>query len=236
MFYVDSANPEEIAWAFNLGLVVGVTTNPILLSKVEGKDRADKIRKVCDAVPLTIQRPHFVSGQFRSSDDDAHYPISVQLESQTPALMINEAHRLLSGPSADKRIVIKVPMTEHGLEVTKELSREGVTVNVTACMSFVQAYSAAMAGASYVSLLCGRIADSSSSSSEAIKQTVQRLRHDARGARVIAASLRDPAAVSRALAAGAHVATVPPGTLRKMLCHAATDKMLAEFREALPAG
>lgn len=224
MLYIDSADPNEIAWAFGLGIASGVTTNPVLLGKVPGKDRAGKISAVCDAVPLVIQ--HGVHAQ------PVCYPISVQLEGSTPREMLKDAERLRA--RADNRLVLKVPFSEFGLEVTKDLSRSSgnVSVNVTSCMSFAQGFVAAQAGARYVSIIAGRMEDASASSSEAIRQLVSRLRHDGLSTRVIAASLRESSAVTRALCAGAHIATVPCLVMKKMLLNHSTDAMNREFQEA----
>ncbi len=228
MLYIDSADPNEIAWAFGLGIASGVTTNPILLGKVRGQDRTEKIRAVIAAVPTGIHRGNAVQSLL--------YPISVQLKSQTPMEMLKEAKELRAALLEDNRLVIKVPFSEFGLEVTKDLSRHGFPVNVTSCMSFVQGYAATLAGARYVSIICGRMDDGSASSSEAIRQLTARLQRDRFGTRVIAASLREPGAVSRALCAGAHIATVPYLTMKKMLVSYSTCAMNAEFRTAIEAG
>ena len=51
-------------------------------------------------------------------------------------------------------------------------------------------------------------------------------------ARIIVGSIRHLMDVSEALEAGAHVVTVPPAILRKMVWHPRTVETIAEFNEA----
>ena len=46
-FFIDTANLDEIREANKLGILDGVTTNPTLVSRVEGKFE-DIIRSICE--------------------------------------------------------------------------------------------------------------------------------------------------------------------------------------------
>src|SRR6202022_2408739 len=72
-------------------------------------------------------------------------------------------------------IVVKIPIiTTLGapcLGVISALTKSGVRVNATACLSFNQAMLAAKAGATYVSLFAGRISDEGADASQVIRGT-----------------------------------------------------------------
>jgi transaldolase len=223
MFYIDSADPKEIAWAFSLGLVRGVTTNPLQLKEQPGTWE-EKIKLICEAVP-------------RHAGPHGHPvpPISVPLPSSSPSAMLKAVDLYRSW---DDRIVMKIPITEMSLGFMHTLreperAQKYILTNLTAVMSFGQAYAGVLAGARFVSLICGRMKDAGVSDSEVVKQLTQRIRHQQLKTTVIAASLRTPADVNRVLTAGAHVATVTGAVLRKVLRHELTDQMIREFQGSL---
>jgi hypothetical protein len=57
------------------------------------------------------------------------------------------------------RITIKVPSARRGLRVLHQLAKRGIKTNVTCLMAMNQAYLAALAGATYVSIFSGRVRD-----------------------------------------------------------------------------
>src|SRR5262245_39137134 len=137
MFFLDSSDPAEIADIFAWGVVSGVTTNPLILAREAGSvDLGWRIQEV-----VAASRGH----------------VSVELVSETEGAMLEEA-RVYHAWAPD-RICIKVPFSEAGLRVTHALSRQGVATNVTCMMSFNQAYLAALAGGTYVSIFSGRVRD-----------------------------------------------------------------------------
>jgi transaldolase len=48
-FFIDTANIDEIREASDMGVIDGVTTNPSLISKEDGKFE-DIIRQICEIV------------------------------------------------------------------------------------------------------------------------------------------------------------------------------------------
>jgi len=128
MFFLDSSDPKEIRDIFAWGVVSGVTTNPLILAReAGGADLAKRIQSV-----LAASTGH----------------VSVELTTETEAAMLEEAREYHAW--APDRICIKVPFGEAGLRVTHGLRRQGVATNVTAVMSFNQAYLAVLAGCTYV--------------------------------------------------------------------------------------
>src|SRR5208282_5077162 len=83
--------------------------------------------------------------------------VSVELTTETEKEMLEESSVYHAWDPA--RITIKVPFSEVGLRVLHQLSTKGVKTNVTCLMAMNQAYLAALAGATYVSIFSGRVRD-----------------------------------------------------------------------------
>lgn len=210
MLFLDSSEPAEIKELFTWGVLAGVTTNPLILAReAAGADLEARMREVVAAS----------SG-----------PVSVELTAELEGAMLEEARRYHAWDPA--RICIKVPFSEAGLKVTHALARAGVRTNVTCLMNFNQAYLAALAGGTYVSIFSGRIRDMGYDAREVIEQTRARLDREGLPAQIIVGSIRHIADVNEALHAGAHVVTVPPPILRRMLHNPKTEETIREFNAA----
>ncbi|APR77670.1 Transaldolase [Minicystis rosea] len=210
MFFLDSSDPKEITDIFAWGVVSGVTTNPLILAREAGNvDLEQRIRDVLAA---------------------STGPVSVELTAETEGAMLEEAHAYHAW--APDRITIKVPFGEIGLRVTHALARRGVATNVTALMSFNQAYLAALAGGTYVSIFSGRVRDMGYDVRPIIAQTREQIDRERLASKIIIGSVRHFMDVNEALAAGAHIVTVPPPILRKMLHNPKTDETIREFNTA----
>jgi transaldolase len=202
--FLDTANVESIKKYNDMGLVDGITTNPTLLSKEKGNP-AEIMRQIVK----------IVKG-----------PVSLEVVGTTAAEMMEEAHRLKKyGPN----VVVKVPMIPDGLKAVKKLKEEGIQTNVTLIFSANQAILAAKAGAAYVSPFIGRLDDAGQEGMQVIREIVQIFNNYKFDTNVLVASVRHPLHVIDAGKIGAHVVTLPPDILGKMLTHPLTDKGLAAF-------
>ena len=127
-------------------------------------------------------------------------------------------------------VVVKIPATAEGLEVTSILSREGIKVNFTLCFSLNQALLGALAGAAYVSPFVGRLDDIGHDGMQVVRDIVDVYqKYDQLKTEVIAASIRHPEHCVVAAKAGAHIATVPYGVLTQMIRHPLTDIGVSRF-------
>src|SRR6202012_1968157 len=97
------------------------------------------------------------------------------------------------------RIVIKVPFSEVGLRVLHQLSKKGVKTNVTCLMAMNQAYLAALAGATYVSIFSGRVRDMGYDVRPVIAATRDVLDRENLPAKIIVGSMRHIMDVNEAL-------------------------------------
>ena len=211
--FVDSANLVEIEEALDRGFPAGITTNPSILAKEQKGDFREHIRKIIDLV----QRYGY------------DIPLSVEVFSTKREEMIRQAEDFVRDFGHYANINIKVPVGWDELAVIRELTRRGVRVNCTCCMSYNQAVMAAAAGARYVSLFYGRIRDIGYDAASVVRQLRTTLRESGGDCEVIVGSIRHIADVNEALQAGADIVTVPPKFFRQMVSHPKTDEAVQQF-------
>jgi transaldolase len=204
-FFLDSANLGEIREAAELGLIDGVTTNPSLVGKEGGVDFKEHIAAVCELVAGDV------SAEVTSLDTEG---------------MLREGREYAR---IAPNVIIKCPLTRDGLKATRQLTSEGIKVNVTLCFSAAQAILAAKAGAAYVSPFVGRLDDVGQNGLAVITEIVEIYRNYEWRTRVLASSVRHPLHVIEAARAGADVATMPFKVLGQLFDHPLTDKGLEQF-------
>ena len=207
-FFVDTANIDEISELSEMGVVDGVTTNPSLIYK-SGRDFKEVIKEIA----------RIVSG-----------PISAEVTSLNKNEMIDQGLEL---SKIANNIVIKVPLTEHGLIACKNLSKKSIKVNVTLCFSSSQALIASKMGATYISPFIGRLDDISNEGLNLIEEiiTIYSNYPDRLNTEVLVASIRSPLQVAQVAQMGADVATIPPKIIKQMIKHPLTDIGLNSFME-----
>lgn len=203
-FFLDTGNIEEIKRIAKLGLVDGVTTNPTLIAK-EGRPFKDIIKEICDVVDG---------------------PVSAEVIGLTVEEMVKEAEELASWAP---NVVIKLPMTEAGLEATNALYKRGIKTNVTLIFSAAQGLMAAKAGATYISPFVGRLDDIGTEGMALIRDLKAILTNYGLESEIIAASIRNIDHVEKAAIAGSHIATIPGSLLPKLWKHPLTDKGIEQF-------
>ncbi len=204
-FYLDTANIDEIKEAVSWGVINGVTTNPTLVAREEGRSFHEIIKEICNLV----QGP--VSAEVISMDLDG---------------ILKEARELAA---LDPHVVVKIPITPQGLAAVRILSGEGVHVNVTLVFSALQALLAARAGAAYVSPFIGRIDDTGQEGIDVLCDIMDVVNNYQFTTRVIAASIRHPRHVLESARLGTDIATVPFKVLKQMFRHPLTDRGIERF-------
>lgn len=202
--FLDTANLEHIRKYNSMGIIDGITTNPTLLSKEMGN-------------PVEIMREivRIVRG-----------PVNLEVIGIKTEEILEEAHRL---KKYGQNVVVKVPMTPEGVAAVNKLNDEGINTNVTLVFSVNQAIIAAKAGASYVSPFIGRLDDYGHEGMTVIKEIVQIFKNYQFKTEVLVASVRHPLHIIESAKIGAHIVTLPPDILGKMMAHPLTDKGLSTF-------
>ncbi|HJR85389.1 MAG TPA: fructose-6-phosphate aldolase [Nitrososphaeraceae archaeon] len=202
--FLDTANIESIKKFVDMGIVDGITTNPTLISREKGHPE-DIMREIVKIV---------------------NGPVNLEVVATKTDEMVEEGLRL---KKFGENVIVKVPMTADGLKAVRKLGENKIKTNVTLIFSSNQALLAAKAGASYVSPFIGRLDDAGQEGMTVIKEIVQIFSNYGYPSEVLVASVRHPIHVIEAGKLGAHIVTLPPDILGKMLTHPLTDKGLSLF-------
>lgn len=132
MIWLDTTNLELIKKAKTLGILYGVTTNPDIVTS-SGRSLDQVLTDL-----LEIQ-----SG-----------PVAAQVVAHDKNTMLEQAQALTH---FSKRIIVKVPVSETGLEVIHILSKKRIATMATTIFHPQQAFIAALAGAQYVAPYVGQM-------------------------------------------------------------------------------
>jgi transaldolase len=203
--FLDTAEIEEIRTAARWGILDGVTTNPTLYAKVGGSYE-EILQEIC----------RITSG-----------PVSAEVVAEDVEGMLKEGRAFAK---LAPNIVVKVPMSEEGLEAISRFAEEGIKTNCTLIFSTNQGLLAAKAGASLLSPFVGRLDDINEDGMTCVRELVDIVELHDLDSEVLAASIRHPLHVTQAALAGAHVATLPFKVLQQMVRHPLTDKGIVQFR------
>lgn len=217
--FADTSDVTEIAKWLRRGTLDGVTTNPSIMLKDGVRDMEKSAREIAE----------LLEGR----------PVSVEVTANDLDEMILQA-RTFAGWAPN--VVVKIPViNEDGapcLEVIHALTQEGIRINATALLSFNQVVMAAKAGATYLSIFGGRVADEGHDPAPLIRTATQWVERWGYG-KILVGSIRGNMDFQRAAEAGAHIVTVPPPILDKLVDHKYSRETVrgfnADARKALLA-
>lgn len=227
--FIDSADVNEIKKYLSSGLCQGVTTNPTICLKcgvtggIEGvKQRTIEIAKLINP-----------------------FPVSTEVVSDKVEEVISQAREYSKWAP---NVVIKVTITDREgnslLPAVYQLTREGISLNVTTMTTFNQAILAARTlksafertgrrpKYSFISIFAGRISEE-----HGVEQALKVLKnlrdwldfHKFQGIEIIVGSVRSPENVELWARSGAHILTIPPDVLSKCLLSARTKETVLQF-------
>jgi transaldolase len=215
--FIDTADFDQIGTFLDWGICDGVTTNPSINLKCgvttweAMQERSQRIAELIDPRPL-----------------------SVEVVADEPQEMLRQAREYVQWA---ENIAVKITITttrgESCLPVIHTLFDEGVDVNVTAMMTVNQLMLAAKAGGRYLSLFGGRIDDEGNDAAAVI--CASRAWLDVNGEacpndpEIIVGSTRTTKNIQDWAEAGAHIITVTPDVLSKMLVNARTKETVTQF-------
>ena len=230
--FLDTANLEEIEEIKSWGIIEGLTTNQKIFLNEKGcnfEERAKEILEKLHPLPVSLEGPNDYEGIIQAAKEYSDW--------YTP-----------DGWSLDN-IVIKVPMLKSGdgLRAVKTLSEMNIKTNVTACMTLNQAFLAASAGATYISLFYCRMKDWNFETYYKGKDAAYR-RYAERYAlstisntmkmlgdfktKLIIGSIRSPDDITKILKMQPDIITIPTKILKQMPFNEKTEATLKEFEEA----
>ena len=202
MIYLDSALVEEAKIAVKLGWIKGITTNPTLLnqSSLSPEESLKQLTQIC---------PGELYYQLCATDFDG---------------MVTEARK--AAAIIGSKIVLKIPATSLGFQVTAHLSSE-IACSVTAIYSPAQAAVAAEAGAKYAIAYVNRATRLLGDGLELVRAMSEVVKGSK--TEILAASLKSPEEAAATLRSGAHHLTLPMSILQKITTHQLSDQTVEEF-------
>lgn len=210
--YVDCAHLDDIKAVARVMPLAGVTTNPTLL--LNAHQRGQHL----DALEVLQQLVADFNGK-----------IFMQPSMREEASAYREALGYIqAGPG---RVIPKLPMTEMGMRVARQLGDDGHRVAFTAVTTISQAYTAAMVGADFIIVYYNRLRRSGIDPSERLAKIAEILQTQQLHTRIMAASIKSSVEASEALISGAHDLTVPPQILLEMVKDPETEKAVEQFEQ-----
>lgn len=181
--WLDTANENFVAHAAGLGVLHGITTNPTILA-------------------LSTISPDEVIASLLKLQEGL---VAVQVLTDDAMEICRQAKKLFS---ISNRIIVKIPVTQNGLRAMYALKQEGIPTLATAVFEIQQAFLAFKAGASYLALYLGRIADTGKNPLQVISQIhAMKLRYDFKG-KIMGAGIRELSTAMACLEMGVCAATL----------------------------
>ncbi len=218
--FLDTANLAEIQNYKRWGILQGVTTNQRIWLQEKGINFKSRLQEIINEI--------------------SPYPVSVELTKTDSSnnILLDEAKEY---SSLGKNVVIKVPMwgSGRGLSLANLLINNGISVNITCCMSLHQGILVCELGATYVSYFYNRTIDFLSKkftkngareiADTVIQETRKLIDREGFDTKIIVGSIREPEDVTNAFIAGAHIVTITPKVLEQLPYHPKTEETILEF-------
>lgn len=205
--FIDSADIGEIEKWLSAGIRDGITTNPSLLKKAGVTDPVLAWRGIVDLIKKYSLTPLSLSVEVFKDDAEGMVEQAKDFVSKLNYLGTTIKIPILGTDGTDR------------LEVIRILSDLKIAVNCTACVHWFQAFSAAKAGAKYVSLLYCRSNDAGLDGLDMITRTRRLIDQHGLVSEIIIGSIRQAKQVFQVYDAGAHIITVPPKFFPELLFH-----------------
>lgn len=224
--FADGANVTDMVAAYKAGRVKGFTTNPTLMRKAGVTDYEEFA--------------HRVLAEIRT------LPISFEVFSDDIAEMARQARKITGwGPN----VYVKIPVTNTSGESTeriiKELSAEGIRLNVTAILTLEQVRTVVAALSpktpAIVSVFAGRMADTGRDPIPHMREALAIVRRSPL-AELLWASPREVLNIYQAEAIGCDIITVTSEVLHKLplrgkdLAEVSLDTVKMFYNDAVSAG
>ena len=198
--YADGAVIGEMKEAYQSGTIKGFTTNPSLMKKAGVTDYEAFAKEAISKIP--------------------DMSISFEVFSDDFEVMRKEAEKIAGwGDNIYVKIPISNSLGESSIPLIKDLSDQGVQLNVTAILTLNQVRETVDAFAegtnNIVSVFAGRIADSGVDPHFIMKESAK-ICHQKQGTELLWASSRELLNIFQADDCGCDIITCPPEILNKI--------------------
>lgn len=204
---LDTANLEQIKKYNEYYNIVGVTTNPTILSKEKGPffETYEKIRDII------------------GEEKQLH----IQVTGRTCDEMLKEAETIAKYFGKD--IYVKVPVIEEGVKAMKLLHNDGYKLTATAVLNAQQAFLAGSVGADYVAPYVNRMANLNFDPYETVTRIRKIFDNQKITTKILGASFKNTQQVIRTYEAGAEAVTVSTDLLTAMCTNGVVDGWVTGF-------
>lgn len=209
--FLDSALPADARQAMALGFVAGITTNPVLMAKVDRKPE-DVIAELADICPG---------------------PVFYQLTAPSVSAREAEARRFLA---LRPNVALKIGMTAENLALAAKFAGEGVKVGMTASYSAAQAYLTCEAGVAYSIAYVNRSTRLQGDGAGLVSEMRAVVDACDTPTTIMVASLKSASEVVQSVVAGAHHVTIPLPLLLELGDHPLSDQAIEEFGRVVRNG
>lgn len=206
--WLDTANVQTVQRAVRLGILGGgVTTNPSIIA--ESKRSLEEVLE-----DLLHHQEGFVTAQVVADETMD---------------MVQQGQNLFS---FSKRIIVKVPITDKGLEAIHLLSRQGIPTMATVLFTPQQALMASLAGADYVAPYLGRLEKAGGDPWATLSSIIRILQNYRSKTKILGASIQNIEQVIRCAEMGIYGVTIRDPLLDRLLeNHSLTVKGVNQFSE-----
>jgi transaldolase len=196
------------------GIFHGVTTNPQLLERAKEPNTIENIHRLADIALNEFECNEFMCQAWGGSVEE-----------------IVQCALWLVQPFEREQIVVKVPITEMGLQAANILIRDhDIRVCLTACYHRKQALSAVGVGAEYVAPYLGRMTEvAGKNGTEECMEMQDIVSGLGSETRVLVASIREPDTLAELASYGMDTFTFSAEVARKLFFDSWTEQAAREF-------
>ncbi|MFZ0564955.1 MAG: transaldolase family protein [Chlamydiales bacterium] len=187
--WIDTIDRKVIERVKELGLLYGVTTNPSILARVNLP--AEEI--------LEDLLNHFPG------------PLAVQVTLSSASEIIDQGRDLYD---FSPRIIVKIPVTEAGIEAIFRLNHNQIPTMATAVLTPLHAFLAAKAGARYIAVYFSHLGQQAVERAVSIQHT---LKANGCNSKLLIASLKNREQVEQCIMQGFPAMTLNPDLFRQCL-------------------
>ncbi len=209
--YIDSSDRADWEHFLPTGLFYGVTTNPKLLYQA--------------GIPYTVQN---LAGLAQDAFSLGAQEIHLQVWGGETVPMLAVGRELAA---IDPRVSVKVPITQAGILVARQLIEEGAKVTLTAVHAAVQMLPVIALGAAYAAPYMGRMSDAGLDGPGEVITMQQMIDHLDSSTRLLVASIRQLSDLTTLARNGVDTFTLLPPLLEEMLNNPLTIKAADDFEE-----
>lgn len=194
LLFADCGNIKQLKEMEELGILSGITTNPVILSR-ESSPPVETIAKICQAFP------------------------EIPVFAQTNALICDDiVEGAVAYAKISPKLVIKIPACAEGFKAFRKIRKEKLFENhvcITTVTTAAQALLASAAGAEYVAPYLGDIDQIGYSGMDVLLSMAKALAGT--NTKIIACAAERAQDMVKAAQAGAYAATITPGAARAAL-------------------